>query len=150
MDPGAVALEKLACTPHHALLSKAPNGQRGLVALYRDCRVAGLLLPSGVQEYELDDIKRMKALFDVALANGMGCLVVDYVHEVIYHPAPPAHTLLIDPNRYVPNPSGQASLPCLLLPCPPTEPSPLWPSAGVPRRVQVCLQRTAGEGTHGD
>ena len=35
-------------------------------------------------EYDLDDVKRLQALFDVGLSNGLACVVVDYVNEVCH------------------------------------------------------------------
>ena len=70
-------LDALAQTPLTSYLQRLPTGLTTLQTLYDLASEAGLVPASAS-----DDIARLHALFDVALDNGMGSLVRDYVTEL--------------------------------------------------------------------
>mmetsp|Transcript_29148 Transcript_29148/g.82179 ORF Transcript_29148/g.82179 Transcript_29148/m.82179 type:complete len:721 (-) Transcript_29148:300-2462(-) len=80
----AAALEKLASTQVRDLLAKTHREERRLALLYHECKLAGLVSVFAVPSYELDDIKRLHSLFDVALENGMTYVIIDYLNEICH------------------------------------------------------------------
>ena len=53
------------------------NNVRVVRQLYEQCVAARLTTDTA-----LTDVEALEAVFDVALRNGLGCFVLDYVHEV--------------------------------------------------------------------
>jgi hypothetical protein len=76
-------LGRVAVVSPRQLLEKNSQGKRQLVGLFQECRAGGLLRAGATgADYDLDDIRRLHALFDVFLDNGLASLVVDFVSEV--------------------------------------------------------------------
>jgi hypothetical protein len=71
-------LGELVSASPRSFLKKDAAGERLLSSLLLQCRQAGLTAASVAD----DDVQRLFALFDVALENGLGCVVQDYVVEV--------------------------------------------------------------------
>lgn len=75
-DFAATVLRQVATTAPADFISKT-HGTRAVRKLYEQCisaRLTAVTAPS--------DVEALGVLFDVALRNGLGCLVLDYVHEV--------------------------------------------------------------------
>ena len=89
-----VVLGKLAAIPATALPRLAADGVRPIQALYEESLRARLISIDA-----RDDVERLYLLFDLALAQGLGCLVLDYVTEVCSDP--------FCTSRSVHNPSGE-------------------------------------------
>lgn len=75
MQP-ADALQQLADAAPASYISKV-DGVRTIRHLYESCKAAHLISADAQT-----DVAALEAVFDVALRNGLGCLVLDYVHEV--------------------------------------------------------------------
>ncbi|MCJ1241740.1 histone deacetylase hos1 [Varicellaria rhodocarpa] len=76
MTDAAAALQQLA-TSAPADLTQKRSGLRMVRALFEQCRSAGLTTASPTT-----DVEALGSVFDVALRNGLGCLVLDYIQEV--------------------------------------------------------------------
>lgn len=93
----AAALDALAGSrPGDWLTQRSESGSRLLHTLHEQCSAAGLTPQSVAQ----DDVATLHALFDVALEQGLGELLVDYVVEVCSDPfltsADPVDAYLMD------------------------------------------------------
>lgn len=75
-DPRASALQQLADAAPASYIQKS-NGIRTVRQFFQRCKEARL---TSVQAQT--DVAALEALFDVALRNGLGCLILDYVQEV--------------------------------------------------------------------
>ena len=74
--PADAALQHLAYATPASYIHKI-QGTRRIRILYERCREARLS-SSEAQS----DVAALEAVFDVALRNGLGCLILDYVQEV--------------------------------------------------------------------
>ena len=74
-------LLQLAATPATELPRSALNGVRPVQILYEKCLEAGIAKPGA-----RDDVERLLLLFDIALAHGLGSIILDYVLEVCSDP----------------------------------------------------------------
>jgi len=74
--PTATALQQLADASPASYIQKS-SGVRTVRRLFECCK--GARLTSGQAQ---TDVAALEAVFDVALRNGLGCLILDYVQEV--------------------------------------------------------------------
>ena len=74
----AAALQRLASVSPQDLVKVTASGHRLLYDLFVECAQARLCHAAGAS----DDLQRLHAVFTVALNNGLGSLIHDYVVEV--------------------------------------------------------------------
>ena len=72
----ATVLQQLAATGPATFVHKS-DSQRIVRKLYEQCKSARLTALKAPT-----DVEALGVVFEVALRNGLGCLVLDYVHEV--------------------------------------------------------------------
>ncbi len=74
--PAELALQQLADAAPSSYIQKS-HGVRTVRQLYERCKDAHL-----TSAHAQTDVAALEAAFDVALRNGLGCLILDYVQEV--------------------------------------------------------------------
>ena len=75
-------LSRLAATPATELPRVAADGVRPVHTLYLEGLGVGL-----TDTAARDDVECLYRVFDIALAHGLGCVVLDYILEVCSDPA---------------------------------------------------------------